>query len=84
MPFLPPNQQRQSTERLVLSYLTFTLFYVMFAFSVLTLLVGRQEGHWSGRVLVWLSVCSEAQTYHLVASCNWAAVCQPLLKSYLI
>jgi len=37
------------------------IFYVMFAFSALTLLVGRQEGHpackkLSGGVLVWLSV----------------------------
>jgi len=38
------------------------------AFSALTLLVGRQEGHparkkQSGGVLVWwLSVCSEVQT----------------------
>ena len=38
-----------------------------FAFSALTLLVGRQEGHpackkLSGEVLVWLSVWSEVQT----------------------
>ena len=38
------------------------------AFSALTLLVGRQEGHpackkLSGEVLVWLSVWSEVQTY---------------------
>ena len=39
-----------------------------FAFSALTLLVGRQEGHpackknLSGGVLAWLSVCSEMQT----------------------
>jgi len=37
------------------------------AFSALTLLVGRQEGHpackkLSGEVLAWLSVCSEVQT----------------------
>jgi len=37
------------------------------AFSALTLLVGRQEGHpackkQSGEVLVWLSVWSEVQT----------------------
>jgi len=37
------------------------------AFSALMLLVRRQEGHpackkLSGRVLVWLSVCSEVQT----------------------
>jgi len=40
---------------------------VLCAFSALTLLVGRQEGHLackkvSGEVLVWLSVWSEVQT----------------------
>jgi len=40
----------------------------MCAFSALTLLVGRQEGHLvckklSGGVLAWLSVWSEAQAY---------------------
>jgi len=40
------------------------------AFSDLSLLVGRQEGHpackkLSGEVLVWLSVWSEVQTYVL-------------------
>ena len=39
----------------------------IFAFSALTLLVGRQEGHpackkQSGGVLAWLSVWSEVQT----------------------
>ena len=38
------------------------------AFSALTLLIGRQEGHpackkLSGGVLAWLSVCSEVQTH---------------------
>jgi len=42
-------------------------FIVGFAFSALTLLVGRQEGHLAGKkliggVLVWLSVWSEVQT----------------------
>ena len=42
-------------------------FVVLFAFSALTLLVGRQEGHpackkLSGGVLAWLSVWSEVQT----------------------
>jgi len=42
------------------------------AFSALTLLVGRQEGHpackkQSGGVLAWLSVWSEVQT------CLWAS-----------
>jgi len=41
------------------------------AFSALTLLVGRQEGHpackkLSGGVLAWLSVCSKVQT------CMWS------------
>jgi len=40
---------------------------VEYAFSALTLLVGRQEGHpackkLSGGVLAWLSVWSEEQT----------------------
>jgi len=39
----------------------------IYAFSALTLLVGRQEGHpackkQSGGVLVWLPVCSKVQT----------------------
>ena len=43
------------------------LQYVICAFSALTLLVGRQEGHpdckkLSGGVLAWLSVWSEVQT----------------------
>jgi len=41
--------------------------FLAFAFSALTLLVGRQEGHpackkLSGGVLAWLSVWSEVQT----------------------
>jgi len=43
------------------------LFAMWIAFSALTLLVGRQEGHpackkLSGGVLAWLSVWSEVQT----------------------
>jgi len=39
----------------------------MYAFSAVTLLVGRQEGHpackkLSGGVLAWLSVCSKVHT----------------------
>ena len=51
------------------SYFTVSLFFIIFiiAFSALTLLVGRQEGHpackiLSGGVLAWLSVWSEVQT----------------------
>ena len=55
--------------------------FVITAFSALTLLVGRQEGHpvckkLSGEVLVWLSVWSEVQT------CIWPSWCHcysPLL-----
>ena len=43
------------------------LYHCIFAFSALTLLAGRQEGHpackkLSGGVLVWLSVWSKVQT----------------------
>jgi len=46
------------------------VWVVVYAFSALTLLVGRQEGHpackkLSGGVLAWLSVWSEVQ------SCIW-------------
>ena len=46
----------------------------IYAFTALTLLVGRQEGHpackkLSGEVLVWLSVWNEVQT------CIWPSLC---------
>jgi len=45
----------------------YSIFIVFHAFSALTLLAGRQEGHLackklSGGVLAWLSVWSEVQT----------------------
>ena len=45
----------------------YSIFIVFHAFSALTLLAGRQEGHLackklSGGVLAWLSVLSEVQT----------------------
>jgi len=48
----------------------FTILVPAYAFSALTLLVGRQEGHpackkLSSGVLAWLSVWSEVQT------CTW-------------
>jgi len=51
-----------------------SLFIFVFAFSALTLLVGRQEGHpackkQSGGVLAWISVWSEVQT------CIWPSWC---------
>ena len=50
----------------ICEYFPFNAFSA-FAFSALTLLVGRQEGHpackkQSGGVLAWLSVWSEVQT----------------------
>jgi len=56
---------------LLLTYFIFSfLLTYLSAFSALTLLVGRQEGHpaykkLSGGVLAWLSVWSEMQT------CMW-------------
>jgi len=64
MPFLPPNQQRQSTEGIQLYYWANKMITMIIlhntAFSALTLLVGWQEGHpackkLSGGVLVWLT-----------------------------
>jgi len=46
---------------MLLKFCNFTYLFILFAFSALTLLVGRQEGHsackkLSGGVLAWLSV----------------------------
>ena len=57
-----------SLSRSLLTSLNYLMFILMSsAFSALTLLVGRQEGHpackkLSGGVLAWLSVWSEVQT----------------------
>jgi len=58
---------RVSTQPTDMVSFTFVWFNVLCAFSALTLLVGRQEGHpackkQSGGVLAWLSVWSEVQT----------------------
>ena len=57
-------RQHDTLQQVIWSYL---LAVLMTAFSALTLLVGRQEGHpackkLSGGVLAWLSVWSEVQT----------------------
>ena len=59
---------RLFSERVVKVSTVYHQVLRFFAFSALTLLVGRQEGHsackkQSGGVLVWLSVWSEVQTY---------------------
>ena len=66
----PPTSQN-ATPTFQLNYF---ISDVRFAFSVLTLLVGRQEEHpacktLSGGVLAWLSVWSEVQT------CIWPSWC---------
>jgi len=60
------KNEQQPTERFVSNMELFSGFSA-FAFSALTLLVGRQEGHpackkLSGGVLAWLSAWSEVQT----------------------
>ena len=59
------------------------------AFSALTLLVGRQEGHparkkLSGGVLVWLSVWSEVQTCIWPSWCNCHSLSLASVKSRLV
>jgi len=58
------------------------------AFSALTLLVGRQEGHaackkLSGGVLAWLSVWSEVQTCIWSSWCHCHSLSLALVKSRL-
>jgi len=62
----------QSRQSIVRSHISNIDAYTMMAFSALTLLVGRQEGHpackkLSGGVLVWLSVWIEVET------CIWSS-----------
>ena len=59
------------------------------AFSSLTLLVGRQEGHpackkLSGGVLAWLSVWSEVQTGIWPSGCHCYSLSLASLKSRLV
>ena len=63
--------------------------YVVFSFSALTLLVGRQKGHLackklSGGVLVWLSVWSEVQTCIWPSGCHCLSVFLASVKSRLV
>ena len=60
-----------------------------FAFSALTLLVGRQEGHpackyLSGGVLAWLSAWSEMQTCILPSGCYCHSLSLASVKSRLV
>jgi len=73
----------------------FSLFYFYFllflgeAFSALTLLVGRQEGHpackkLSGRVLSWLSVWGEVQICIWTSWCHCHSLSLASVKSRLV
>jgi len=62
---------------------------ICFAFSALTLLVGRQEGHpackkLSGGVLVWLSVWSKVQTCIWPSRCHCHSLSLASVKSRLV
>jgi len=72
-------------------YKIFCLFIYTFftAFSALTLLVGRQEGHpackkLSGGVLAWLSVWSEVQTCIWPIGCHCHSLSLASVKSRLV
>ena len=69
--------------------LLYSLPSVLVAFSALTLLVGRQEGHpackkLSGGVLAWLSVCSEVQTCIWPSCCHCHSLSLASVKSRLV
>ena len=62
--YLLPTSNMLNQRKIIILYYTIC---ALIAFSALTLLVGRQEGHpackkLSGGVLAWLSVWSEVQT----------------------
>ena len=65
------------------------MFGCEFAFSALTLLIGRQEGHpackkLSGGVLAWLSVWSEVQTCIRPSCCHCHSLSLASVKSRLV
>jgi len=65
------------------------LQYIRLAFSALTLLFGRQEGHpackkLSGGVLAWLSVWSEVQTGMWPSWCHCHSLSLASVKSRLV
>ena len=69
--------------------LSLSLYFVFLAFSALTLLVGRQEGHpacknLSGGVLAWLSVWSEVQTCIRPSWCHCHSLSLAPVKSRLV
>ena len=65
------------------------IVHIVYSFSALTLLVGRQEGHsackkLSGGVLAWLSVWSEVQTCIRPSWCHCHSLSLASVKSRLV
>ena len=82
------DRQYDMRGRLVVGLNTLS-FGLVYAFSALTLLVGRQEGHpackkLSGRVLAWLSVWSEVQTCIRPSCCHCHSLSLASAKSRLV
>jgi len=70
-----PNPQQGLLLLTAVNMFIVSYYLIVFPFSALTLLVGRQEGHpackkLSGGMLVWLSVWSKVQTC-ILPSCEW-------------
>ena len=85
MPMMPPNYGAMMMTPFVRIFCT--CFW--FAFSALTLLVGRQEGHLackklSGGVLAWLSVWSKLQTCICPSWCHCHSLSLASVKSRLV
>jgi len=73
----------------VFVYLIIIIYTPTIAFSALTLLVGRQEGHpackkQSGGLLAWLSVWSEVQTCTRPSGCHCHSLSLAPVKSRLV
>ena len=70
-------------------FILVSIYNCICAFSALTLLVGRQEGHpackkLSGGMLAWLSVWSEAQTCIWPSWCHCHSLSLASVKSRLV
>ena len=70
-------------------YIIYTVVFSAHAFSALTLLVGRQEGHpaskkLSGGVLAWLSVLSKVHTCIWPSWCHCHSLSLTSVKSRLV
>ena len=81
--------RKKTLEFCAVVLITPSLYHTAYAFSALTLLVGRQEGHptckkLSGGVLAWLSVWSEVQTCIWPSGCHCHSLSLASVKSRLV